>query len=177
MDSIEKLTPAKRPCLSMYIAFLFVGIVGLLQTQESLSYQTPFCSAVQLWYQMSSDSCYILFLTGTSSTGSASESFPKSGPRTEFFAHGMNCMLGLQNYKAAKLQNINLIILGAREGETSSHDPFGDPKIPSDVDDWRHVETVHTNIFSFLAFFAWVYHKAIGKDFETGYFCDEIICV
>ncbi|CAB3993781.1 CBFA2T1-like isoform X5 [Paramuricea clavata] len=70
MDSIEKLTPAKRPCLS------------------------------------------------TSSTGSASESFPKSGPRTEFFAHG------------------------AREGETSSHDPFGDPKIPSDVDDWRHVETM-----------------------------------
>ena len=29
-----------------------------------------------------------------------------------------------------------------RDGEPATHEPFGDPKIPSDVDDWRHVETV-----------------------------------
>ncbi|XP_028409966.1 protein CBFA2T3-like [Dendronephthya gigantea] len=53
----------------------------------------------------------------TGSTGSSSESFPKSRT-TELFGHA------------------------PREGEPSSHDPFGDPKIPSDVDDWRHVETM-----------------------------------
>lgn len=40
-------------------------------------------------------------------------------------------------------------ILGARgEGEPSSYDPFGEPKIPSDVDDWRHVETVCIHVFT-----------------------------
>lgn len=42
-----------------------------------------------------------------------------------------------------KYRNLQILWISApREGEVSSHDPFGDPKIPSDVDDWRHVETV-----------------------------------
>jgi hypothetical protein len=59
----------------------------------------------------------------------------------------------------------NLNILGPREGETSSHDPFGDPKIPSDVDDWRHVETVHTNI---SVSFTFACHEAVRKGSVIG---------
>ncbi|XP_046842209.1 protein CBFA2T1-like isoform X2 [Xenia sp. Carnegie-2017] len=70
MDSIEKLAPPKRQCLS------------------------------------------------ASSTESTTESFSKTAPRAEFFAQG------------------------SRDSEVASHDPFVDPKIPNDVDDWRHVETM-----------------------------------
>lgn len=41
------------------------------------------------------------------------------------------------------------ILLGPRDAEASSHDPFGDAKIPTDIDDWRHVETVYTYIYIF----------------------------